>query len=67
MTEPVRLIRHEESFEVRYADGKSSVYFYFDENPGRRSITGRLSESDALEQAKKLAVAERDRAKRGRG
>ncbi|CCD96412.1 conserved hypothetical protein [Bradyrhizobium sp. ORS 375] len=25
------------SFEVRFADGRPSVYFYWDNNPGRRS------------------------------
>jgi hypothetical protein len=28
----VRLIGHEESFEVRYSDGRPSKYFYFDEH-----------------------------------
>jgi len=37
----VRLIGHEESFEVRYSDGRPSKYFYFDEHPGRRAITKR--------------------------
>ena len=32
----IRLIRHEESFEVRYGDGRPSKYFYFDDNPSRR-------------------------------
>ncbi|WP_426418127.1 hypothetical protein [Bradyrhizobium genosp. A] len=37
----VRLIKHETvpgtgSFEVRFADGRRSVYFYFDDLPLRR-------------------------------
>ncbi|WP_283807111.1 hypothetical protein [Bradyrhizobium sp. Ghvi] len=34
-----------------------STYFYFDDNPGRRSINGRLSR----EQAEATARAERDK------
>ena len=32
----VRLIGHEESFEVRYSDERPSKYFCFDEHPARR-------------------------------
>ena len=37
----IRIIRHEAvpktgSFEVRFADGRESKYFYFDDVPGRR-------------------------------
>ncbi|MGJ5032287.1 hypothetical protein ACQR1I_35995 [Bradyrhizobium sp. HKCCYLS2038] len=49
----VRLIKHEESYEVRV-----STFIYFDENEGRRAITGRLSPEAAEEQAKQLARAE---------
>ncbi|MHB0785602.1 hypothetical protein [Bradyrhizobium sp. 5.13L] len=52
----VRLIPHEESFEVRV-----STFVYFDDNPGRRSINGRPSRQDAEEQAKEIARAERAR------
>ena len=57
----VRLIPHEESYEVHYSDGRPSVYFYHDDNPGRRSITGRLSPEEALEKAKAFARQERDK------
>jgi hypothetical protein len=30
------------SYEVRFPGGRESVYFYFDDNPGRRSITRKL-------------------------
>ena len=53
----VRLIPHEESFEVRV-----STFVYFDNDPGRRSINGRPSRHDAEEQAKEIARAERARA-----
>jgi hypothetical protein len=31
------------SFEVKFADGRPSVYHYFDDDPGRRSITGTMT------------------------
>ena len=50
----VRLIPHEESFEVRV-----STFFYFDDNEGRRSINGRPTKDQALDQAKRVAGEER--------
>jgi hypothetical protein len=50
----VRLIRHEAvpqsgSFEIRFPDGRPSKYVYFDDNPGRRSITvGTVDQAVAL-------------------
>jgi len=60
MQTTVRLIKHEESYEVRV-----STFIYYDDNAGRRSITGRLSEKQALEQAKMIARAERAKARPG--
>ena len=62
----VRLIRHEVvpkcgSFEVRYEDGQPSVYFYWEDIPGRRLRPEQLTSDQALERAKALARAERDR------
>jgi hypothetical protein len=62
----VRLIKHEAvpkcgSFEVRYGDGRPSVYFYWEDIPGRRLRSEQLTSEEALEQAKALARAERDR------
>jgi hypothetical protein len=54
----IRIIPHEECIEVR-----ASRFFYFDENPGRRSITGRISRMKAEEAAK--AYAELMHKKRG--
>jgi len=48
----IRVIPQEESIEVRL-----STYLYFDDNPDRRSINGRLSR----EQAEATARAERDK------
>jgi hypothetical protein len=62
----VGIIKHESvsqtgSYEVRFPDGRPSVYHYFDDNPGRRSITGKMSGEDALQAAKALARAEQDK------
>jgi hypothetical protein len=67
--DPVRIIPHSPpgipdtgSFEVRYADGRPSAYFYWDDNAGRRAISmGMTSQDEAREAAKALARTERDR------
>jgi hypothetical protein len=56
----VRIIKHEAipqtgSYEVKFTDGRPSIYHYFDDDPGRRSITGKITSAKALEQAKALA------------
>jgi hypothetical protein len=58
---PIRLIQHEESFEVRYPDGKESVYFYYDENAGRRAVSGRMTKAQAMQAAQTFARGERDK------
>ena len=62
----IRLIKHENvaqtgSHEVRFPDGRSSVYHYFDDNPGRRSINGKMTSEEALQAAKTLARADEDK------
>ena len=52
----VRVIKHAESYEVR-----TSRFFYFDDNPGRRSINNRMSPEQAEDEAKKRARTERKR------
>jgi hypothetical protein len=37
----VEVIEHEESCEVRFSDGRQSVYFYHDDDAGRHLINGR--------------------------
>jgi len=64
--DPVRLIRHsvipnQGSFEVRFADGRPSVYFYWEDDASRRAVNKRLTLEQALEAAKKLARSERDK------
>jgi hypothetical protein len=51
------------SFEIKFPDGRPSVYFYWDDNPGRRSITQRLSSEEAERKAKDLARTEQDKLK----
>jgi hypothetical protein len=62
----VRLIKHEAvpdcgSFEVRYEDGRTSVYFYWDDVKNRRLRPEQMTSEQALEKAKEFARAERDR------
>lgn len=61
-TDPVRIIPHAPqgipdcgSFEVRFSDGRKSEYFYWDDNPGRRSINGRVNRDRALQEARAMA------------
>ena len=72
MTDRVRIIKHEavpqsRSFEVRFAAGRESKYFYWDHIPSRRTRPGTLTREDALVQANALARAERAAARRVRG
>ena len=65
-TARIRIIRHEAvpqcgSFEVRFADGRESRFWYWDDIPGRRLRPETLTQEAALEQAKTFARAERDR------
>jgi hypothetical protein len=50
----VRIIKHEESFEVRV-----STFFYFDDHPGRRSITRRTKPEEAEAAARAYAKVQR--------
>lgn len=55
----VRLILEEEPlhrYEVRV-----SIYVEYDDNPGRRAVTGKPTKEQALEQAKKLAREEQEK------
>ena len=64
---PIRIIKHEAvpqtgSFEVRFPDGRPSVYFYWDDIPGRRLRPQQMDSNRALEAARALAEK---RARRG--
>lgn len=59
---PVRIIPHTipeipdcGSFEVRFADGRESKYFYWDDNAGRRAVTLKPTQAQALQDAKTFA------------
>jgi len=61
-TARIRVIKHEAipgsgSFEVRFADGRESIYFYWDDIPSRRMRPETSDRETALEQAKALARA----------
>jgi hypothetical protein len=61
----VRLIKHEAvpkcgSFEVRFADGRPSHFFYWDDLAGRRIYPDAVDSHTALERAKAFARAEED-------
>ena len=65
---PIRVVKHEVvpqtgSFEVRFSDGRPSVYFYWDDMPGRRLSSEQMDSNRALEAAKALARSERDKIK----
>jgi hypothetical protein len=62
----VRLIKHEAvpkcgSFEVRCSDGRPSRNFYWDDIAGRRLNPDQVDSQTALERAKALARAARDK------
>ena len=66
ITPRIRIIRHEAvpktgSYEVRFADGRASRYFYYDDVLGRRLRSEILTSDQALEAAKALAQTERDK------
>jgi hypothetical protein len=60
----IRIIRNEAiplcgSYEVRFADGRPSRYFYWDDMTGGRLRPEMLTSEQALEQAKAFAWGER--------
>ena len=62
----IRIIKHEAvpgcgSFEVWFPDDRPSQYFYWDDLPSRRLNPATLDRETALEQAKAVARAGRDR------
>ena len=64
----IRIIKHEAvpqtgSFEVRFPDGRPSVYFYWDDIPGGHVRPDQTDSTRALEAAKALARSERDKIK----
>jgi hypothetical protein len=67
MTDRVRIIQHEiipdcGSFEVRIPE-KDSVYFYFEDNPGRRLRPEQVDRETAKRQAQEFAREEQEKLK----
>ncbi|MGJ5203627.1 hypothetical protein [Bradyrhizobium sp. HKCCYLR20261] len=59
----IRIVRHEVipkcgSFEVRFANGRPSQYFYWDDIPARRLREDVLTQEEALGKARALARLE---------
>ena len=57
---PVRIIRHSivpdcGSFEVRFADGRPSRYWYWDDIPSRRLRPEQVDQETAKKQAQEFA------------
>jgi phosphomannomutase len=50
----VRIIKHQESFEVRV-----STFFYFDDNLGRRAVKNRMTPEEAEKAARAYAKVQR--------
>ena len=66
MTDRIRIFKHEAipgsgSFEVRFQDGRESLFFYWDNIPARRLRRDMMDRDIALETAKAVARAARDR------
>jgi hypothetical protein len=66
MTDRIRIVLHEAvpncgSFEVRFPDGRESVYFHWDDIAGRRMRPDVVDNATALERAKSFARAEQDK------
>ena len=66
MTDSFRIIKQQVipgtgSYEVRFPDGRASQFFYFEDVPSRRLRPDMLTREQALEAAKALARAERDK------
>lgn len=52
---PMKIIQHAECFEVISADGAIRRQFSFDDNAGRRAITGKMTKKQAFVAAKTFA------------
>jgi hypothetical protein len=66
MTNRIRLLRREELpktgyFDVRFPDGRKSVFLSWDDEPGRRIRPDIMTQEQALEKARTLPRTERKR------
>ena len=65
MSDRIRIFKHEAipgsgSIEVRFPDGRESLFFYWDNIPARRLRRDMMDRETALETAKAVARAARD-------
>lgn len=51
---PWMIVEHEESFEIRDAAGDTVTYIYFEDEPLRRSVSGRVTKAEARAEAEAL-------------
>lgn len=52
---PWKVIEHKESFEVVDAKGQNLAYLYYEDEPGRRNATKRLTRDEARRIAAHIA------------
>lgn len=52
---PWRAIKHLERYVVEDADGQRLAYLYFEDEPGRRRVTGYLTSDEARRIASNIA------------
>jgi hypothetical protein len=62
----IRIIKHEAvpdcgSFEVRFPDDRASVYFYWEDNKGRRLRTEQMTSEEARLKAQELVREEQSK------
>lgn len=57
LSPPIRLRQLAEAFAIEDGAGVVVAYLYFDDDPNRRSLTKRLTKTEAEEVAKVLAAA----------
>lgn len=55
MIRTMKIIQHQECFEVRSDDGSIVRQFAFDDNASRRAISGKMTKKQALQSAKTFA------------
>ncbi len=62
-SDQIRIIKHEAvpdcgSFEVRFSDGRDSVFFYWEDHPSRRLRPDQVDQETAKKQAQEFARAQ---------
>jgi hypothetical protein len=57
------VVEHPESYEVRRLDGKALKYFFFENDPARRDLMGRMTKKQAEQAARAFVGSEGPKAK----